>query len=203
MTVGRRFANNSTRFADLMPSPVGQLLDSALKRLEKVGQGLPEPHHETHEQGGSDAIKLDNLATPDDNSDLDSSTGRHGLLPKLPGGTTTFLRGDGTFAVPPPDVDGARVLLPHPPRIQKVQAGTNITITENAAGPVISSSGGGGAALEEVRALLPRELYRQRLRAGANITLTDTGLDTTIAATGGGTAVDDMSAILAGQIFGG
>lgn len=43
-------------------------------------------------------IKLDDLGTPDDNTDLNASTSVHGLLRKLPGGTTTFLRGDGSFA---------------------------------------------------------------------------------------------------------
>jgi hypothetical protein len=44
------------------------------------------------------AAKLDDLNLPDDNTDLNASTTRHGLLSKLPGGTTTFLRGDGTWA---------------------------------------------------------------------------------------------------------
>lgn len=57
-------------------------------------------HHTTHESGGSDAIKLDDLAAPDDNTDLDASTSKHGLLKKLPGDTTTFLRADGSFASP-------------------------------------------------------------------------------------------------------
>ena len=46
-------------------------------------------------------IKLDDFATPDDNTDLNASTSRHGLLPKLGGGTTNFLRADGTWAEPP------------------------------------------------------------------------------------------------------
>lgn len=46
------------------------------------------------------SIKIDDLALPDDNTDLDVSTTRHGLVPKLPGGTTTFLRADGTYAAP-------------------------------------------------------------------------------------------------------
>lgn len=45
-------------------------------------------------------IKLDDLGAPDDNTDLDASTTKHGLLKKLPGGTATFLRADGTFAAP-------------------------------------------------------------------------------------------------------
>jgi hypothetical protein len=46
-------------------------------------------------------IKLDDLGAPDDNTDLNASTSKHGLLPKLGGGTTNFLRADGTWAAPP------------------------------------------------------------------------------------------------------
>lgn len=46
------------------------------------------------------AIKLDDFATPDDNTDLDSSLTEHGLLPKLGGGSTNFFRADGTWATP-------------------------------------------------------------------------------------------------------
>jgi hypothetical protein len=44
--------------------------------------------------------KLDDLAAPDDNTDLNATTGRHGLLPKLGGGTSNFLRADGSWATP-------------------------------------------------------------------------------------------------------
>ena len=44
--------------------------------------------------------KLDDFGTPDDNTDLDATTSRHGLLKKLGGGTTNFLRADGTWAAP-------------------------------------------------------------------------------------------------------
>jgi hypothetical protein len=44
---------------------------------------------------------LDDLAAPDDNTDLDASTAKHGLMMKFPGGTTNFLRADGAFAAPP------------------------------------------------------------------------------------------------------
>jgi hypothetical protein len=60
----------------------------------------PTSHGTSHESGGGDAIKLDDLAAPDDNTDLDSTTGAHGLLPKLGGGTTNFLRADGSWAAP-------------------------------------------------------------------------------------------------------
>ena len=44
------------------------------------------------------ALKIDDFAAGDDNTDLDSSTSRHGLLRKLDGTTTNFLRGDGAWA---------------------------------------------------------------------------------------------------------
>jgi len=43
-------------------------------------------------------VKIDDLTAGDDNTDLDSSTNRHGLLRKLDNTTTNFLRGDGTWA---------------------------------------------------------------------------------------------------------
>jgi hypothetical protein len=59
-----------------------------------------ESHQSRHNNAGADALKLDDLAAPDDNTDLDASTSAHGLLKKLPGGTTNYLRADGTFADP-------------------------------------------------------------------------------------------------------
>jgi hypothetical protein len=44
------------------------------------------------------AIKLDDFATPDDNTDLNATTARHGLLPKLSNNNRQFLRGDGAWA---------------------------------------------------------------------------------------------------------
>jgi hypothetical protein len=41
--------------------------------------------------------KLDDLDTPDDNTDLDASAQRHGLLPKLSGNSGDCLKGDGTW----------------------------------------------------------------------------------------------------------
>jgi hypothetical protein len=59
-----------------------------------------EDHSARHESGGADAIKLDDLATPDDNTDLDATTGYHGLLPKLTGNVSVFLSGQGTWIAP-------------------------------------------------------------------------------------------------------
>jgi hypothetical protein len=59
-----------------------------------------QDHATRHASGGADAVKLDDLGAPDDNTDLNASTSKHGLLPKLGGGTTNFLRADGTWAAP-------------------------------------------------------------------------------------------------------
>lgn len=45
-------------------------------------------------------VKLDDLATPDDNTDLNASSTRHGLLPKLSNVVTEFLTGTGAWATP-------------------------------------------------------------------------------------------------------
>lgn len=61
----------------------------------------PAAHAAEHQSGGGDAIKLDDLAAPDNNTDLNVSTAKHGLCPILPDDATKFLRGDGSYAVPP------------------------------------------------------------------------------------------------------
>lgn len=62
-----------------------------------------------------DPLKLDDLATPDDNTDLNVSTARHGLMPKLPNNAQVF-RGDGTwqtqkFEIDFPFGDGTSLIL--------------------------------------------------------------------------------------------
>lgn len=48
------------------------------------------------------SIKLDDWAAPDDNTDLNASTGTHGLLPKLSGNSAQYLSGAGTWTTPTP-----------------------------------------------------------------------------------------------------
>ena len=57
-------------------------------------------HQAAHNSGGGDALKLDVLAAPTDITTLNATTALHGLLPKLGGGTTNFLRADGTWDAP-------------------------------------------------------------------------------------------------------
>lgn len=63
-----------------------------LRSLRSITQGT--------NPGGADQIKLDDLAAPDDNTDLNASAAKHGLLPKLSNVATEFLNGQGAFAAP-------------------------------------------------------------------------------------------------------
>lgn len=47
-------------------------------------------------------IKLDDFATPDDNTDLNATTTEHGLLRKLDNVVTNFLNGQGGWSIPAP-----------------------------------------------------------------------------------------------------
>ena len=74
----------------------------AHSELSGVGTGdhHVQLHQAAHNSAGGDALKLDDLYTPDDNTDLDATTSLHGLLLKLGGGSTNFLRADGTWSAP-------------------------------------------------------------------------------------------------------
>lgn len=63
-------------------------------------------HASKHVSGGSDSIKLDDLAAPDDNTDLNASTLAHGLVKKLSGSAADFYNGAGNWAVPSGVSDG-------------------------------------------------------------------------------------------------
>jgi hypothetical protein len=77
------------------------ILDDANAAAQLITLGAAASTHATnHKSGGGDAIKLDELAAPTDITTLDASTSAHGLMMKYPGGTTNFLRADGTFAAP-------------------------------------------------------------------------------------------------------
>lgn len=57
-------------------------------------------HGSTHGPGQSDVVKLDDLDTPDDNTDLNTSTGAHGLAPKLDDDDSHYLDGKGAWTTP-------------------------------------------------------------------------------------------------------
>ena len=60
----------------------------------------PTAHAASHKSGGSDAIKLDELAAPTDVTTLNASASTHGLCPKLSNVATEFLNGTGAFSTP-------------------------------------------------------------------------------------------------------
>lgn len=74
-------------------------LDGIDTGADVTGDNAPQTHASSHQSGGGDAIKLDDLAAPDDTTDLDFSTSAHGLVPK---GTNVgnFLKDDGTWTAP-------------------------------------------------------------------------------------------------------
>jgi hypothetical protein len=78
---------------------------------ETVTPQPPKAHQSSHNSGGSDALKLDDLSAPDDNTDLDASTSKHGLLRKLDNDVTHFLNGQGNLTVPPAEVGGHVTVL--------------------------------------------------------------------------------------------
>jgi hypothetical protein len=60
----------------------------------------PLAHATSHKSGGTDAVKLDELAAPTDVATLNASTSAHGLLKKLSNIATEFMNGQGAWAVP-------------------------------------------------------------------------------------------------------
>lgn len=75
-------------------------MSNSHKNVTAANAHAPATHASTHASAGTDAVKLDDLATPDDNTDLNASSGHHGLLPKLDGNSAHFLAGDGTWGTP-------------------------------------------------------------------------------------------------------
>lgn len=86
-------ANESGVSGDSVTEALDQLDSDAAAALAAANA-----HHTRHESGGADAIKLDDLAAPDDNTDLNVSTSKHGLAPKGTSGSTQFWRQDWTLA---------------------------------------------------------------------------------------------------------
>lgn len=58
-------------------------------------------HAASHKNAGVDQILLDEFGTPTDNTNLDATTSRHGLLKKLNNVSTQYLNGQGNFTTPP------------------------------------------------------------------------------------------------------
>lgn len=96
------YGQNNGSWARLPIGSAGQFLTviSGVPSWTTFSIGMLPAHASTHKSGGGDAIKLDELAATTDVTTLNASTTAHGLLRKLDGLTTTFLRGDGTWVAP-------------------------------------------------------------------------------------------------------
>lgn len=88
---------------------IEKIVDEKIARLRGSLAELPTTlstvfaaavHAARHAAAGADPLKLDDLAAPDDNTDLNALTTKHGLMPKGTGSTSTFYRSDMTQAVP-------------------------------------------------------------------------------------------------------
>lgn len=77
---------------------------------QAVGTGLL--HADGTDVSGWSAVVPADLDVSVDNTTADATTGHHGLLPKLGGGTTNFLRADGTWNAPAGGGGGLTVQWP-------------------------------------------------------------------------------------------
>ena len=69
----------------------------------------PTAHTASHQSGGGDSIKLDDLASPDDNTDLDVTNAAHGLMKKLSNVATELFNGVGAWVDYTPSNGGISV----------------------------------------------------------------------------------------------
>ena len=89
--------NDTLTFAPTFGTTAGTICQGNDSR---IGIGTPTAHATTHSAGGSDAIKLDALATPDDVTTLNATTTRHGLLKKLSNSPIEYMNGTGNWTTP-------------------------------------------------------------------------------------------------------
>jgi len=85
---------------------------TSVHNFDASGNAPPQAHVTSHQNGGSDQIRIDNLQEGEDNTDLNSNISRHGLLKKLDNNPSNFLRGDGVWAAPNVATVSASVYLP-------------------------------------------------------------------------------------------
>lgn len=98
--VSSEFLNGVGAFAVplALGTTAGTACDGADSRLSDTRD--PKSHATSHKSGGTDAIKLDELAEGTDITTLNATASVHGLLPKLSGVATEFLNGSGGYTVP-------------------------------------------------------------------------------------------------------
>lgn len=96
---------------------------------DKPASFTPSAHKTSHQNGGADAIKLDDLAAPDDNTDLNASASAHGLLPKLNNNTSNFLRGDGAWSAIPDSSESVKGIIEQATAAETTSGAANLAVT--------------------------------------------------------------------------
>lgn len=91
------YGNSTPKWDELTIGSSGYVLASD---GTDIAWSLVPTHASRHQSGGADAIKLDDLAAADDNTDLNVSSSAHGLCPKSDGSALSFLSGAGTWIKP-------------------------------------------------------------------------------------------------------
>lgn len=131
----------------------------------------PSAHAASHKSGGSDAIKLDELAATTDVATLNASTTAHGLLRKLDNTATHYLDGTGAWSTP---AAGA------PAGASYVTLGTDATLTSErvltaGSGVTFADAGAGSTLTVASKALAIR--ITSPVALSASTTINVTGLD--------------------------
>ena len=96
-------AEDGLEFAAPTPAPHTLASHSTKAHTELTGVTAAQHHarYTTAEAvAAAKTVKLDDFTAPDDNTDLDASTSKHGLLRKLDNDDTHFLDGKGAWATP-------------------------------------------------------------------------------------------------------
>lgn len=147
----------STSFQASAPSSQRPVVRTEFPQSEIGGatnEGTVALHSPTHAEGGTDELKLDDLGTPDDNTDLNATISAHGLLPKLGGGTTNFLRADGTWSAPAGGTGGHTIeeeTTPLTARTKLSFQGSGVTVTDDGGNDrtIVTIPGGGGSPFDD------------------------------------------------------
>lgn len=100
--------NDTITFTPTFGSTAGTICQGNDSRIG--AGGTPTTHASTHAAGGTDPIKLDALAAPDDGTTLNATTGAHGLLRKLSNNASQYMDGTGNWSTP--GLIGVRVTDP-------------------------------------------------------------------------------------------
>lgn len=88
----------------------------------------PTAHATTHKTGGTDALRLDELEEPTDNTNLNASVSAHGLLPKLDNNPSHYLDGTGQWSPLSEDVVGLDAFTFSTATFNMPNNGANVTV---------------------------------------------------------------------------